>query len=122
MEFEIVKLDIVEKKGALSTPKHEGLFYRVKESTYYSQSSGVFHKKLALTPLKRISCKGCPTCDWIKEMIHEYGVEELIEGKWNSGEIVELKVDGGKYWTDCGYEYDCWLEWIKVEKHVKEEK
>ena len=46
-------------KGKQETPEHGGLFYRVKESMYYSQSSGVFHKKLSLTPLRRKSCKGC---------------------------------------------------------------
>ena len=93
---------------------HKGLFYRVKESMYYSQSSGVFHKKLTLTPLKRMSCKGCSTCDYIEEMISELGTEELIEGKWKSGEIVELKVEGDRCWTDYGYEYDAWLEWKGV--------
>jgi len=103
----------VEEKDR-DIPKHGGLFYRVKESIYYSQSSGVFHKKLSLTPLKRKSCKGCPTCDYIQEMITELGVEELIEGEWKDGEMVELKIEGGRSWTDCGYEYDSWLEWKKV--------
>ena len=81
---------------------------------YYSQSSGVFHKTLSLTPLRRKSCKGCSTCDYIHEMISEMGVDELIDGKWKNGEIVELKVEGGRYWTDCGYEYDSYLEWEKI--------
>lgn len=114
MEFTLI--DIEESTREKNIPKHEGLFYRVKESMYYSQSSGVFHKRLTLTPLKRMSCKGCPTCDYIYEMISEYGVEELMEGKWESGDIVELSVDGDRSWTDCGYEYDSWLEWKRLEK------
>lgn len=113
MDFETAHpFDFLDDK--IKEPTHKGLFYRVKESMYYSQSSGVFHKKLSLTPLKRMSCKGCGTCDAIEEMISEYGTEELIEGKWKNGETVELKFEGGKYWTDCGYEYDYWLEWKKV--------
>ena len=111
MDFLIGEPTTVEESEA---PKHGGLFYRVRESMYYSQSSGVFHKKLSLTPLKRKSCKGCQTCDCIQEMISEYGVEDLIEGKWKDGEIVELKIEGDKSWTDYGWEYDCWLEWKKT--------
>ena len=35
----------------------------------------------------------------------------LIVGKFKTGEIVELKFEGGRYWTDYGYEYDYSLEW-----------
>ena len=56
MDFLIGEPTTVEESEA---PKHGGLFYRVRESMYYSQSSGVFHKKLSLTPRKRKSCKDC---------------------------------------------------------------
>lgn len=99
----------------LNVPKHTGLFYRVNRSSYYSQSSGIFHKKLTLTPLKRKSCKGCPTCDYIFEMITEGDIEDMLDGEWKHGKMVELRVEGGKYWTDCGYEYDSWLEWVDAQ-------
>lgn len=65
-----------------------------------------------------MSCKGCLTCDCIYEMISEYGVDELIGGEWKDGEMVELSIEHDRGWTDCGWEYDSWLEWKRVDGNV----
>ena len=96
-------------------PEHEGLFYRAKESYYHSASSGIFHKRVTLTPLKRKSCKGCPTCDCIFEMVSELGDDmEGFLDNLKDGKMYELSIIGDKTWTDCGYEYDTWLELNEV--------
>lgn len=116
LDTEIQKVKDSEK--GLYPPKHKGLFYRVNHSSYFSQSSGTFHKKMSLTPLKRKSCKGCPTCDAIYEEIGEYGVDEILQGEFEHGDMVELVFWSEKYWTDCGYEYDGGLEWRVVDENV----
>lgn len=120
MDFILAEpIQLTDDEKAREIRPHEGLFYRAKLSSYYSHSSGIFHKRTTLTPLKRKSCKGCPTCDAIHEMVSECSDE--IDGfmeKIESGKMYELKIEGSKQWTDCGYEYDCWLELNEVKNEL----
>jgi len=113
MEFVMSDVVLNDKKDDKPTPKHKGLYYRGRVSYYYSESSGEFHKKVGLKPLKRKSCKGCPTCDAIHESISEGDMlEEIIDGV-KDGKMYRIDIDGGREWTDYGWEYDSWID-IKV--------
>lgn len=49
----------------------KGIFYKCKKSVFIN-SIGMFIRKFYLRPMKRMSCKGCEDCDFIKsELINE---------------------------------------------------
>lgn len=47
--------------------KHTGMFFRGRKSLYFN--NGRIEERKMLVPLKRMSCKGCPTCDFINEQL-----------------------------------------------------
>lgn len=113
MEFAISDFKLNDKEEDNPAPKHEGLFYRATVSDYYSQATGTFHHKKQLKLLKRESCKGCPTCDYINEIMLDE-IDGFLD-KIKHGKKYELKIEGDRSWTDYGYEYDNWLELKVVE-------
>lgn len=43
---EIQERKVSKEQQERESRKHKGLYYKVKESMYYSETNGVFHKKL----------------------------------------------------------------------------
>lgn len=77
--------------------KCKGLFYRYT-ANHFVGGTGKYVFSHIFRPLKRISCKGCPECEWLEEHLAEsvnlIGVddERYVPTKAINGKIYRLKV------------------------------
>lgn len=74
-------------------PKHTGIFYRGYSKIY--SIGPELHQKSGYRKLKRKSCKGCPTCDYIDEEMALDASNTLDIGSVKDGALYELKLVGG---------------------------
>ena len=70
----------------------KGVFFRYKVSHYVKDNS--FGTKVAITPLKLMSCKGCPECTSLREFASDYvregGGAVRVEQGAKSGDTLML--------------------------------
>lgn len=105
----ITLMDTFAKPTDKSTQEPDpckGWFYRGKVNQY--SSGGIIRDDRRLVRLKRMSCKGCDSCDWIDEHLQEEADNEPFKlDDIEHGKLYKLEfVGGGKFWTDCGWEYE----------------
>jgi rubredoxin len=120
IEFEVVERDKEQEildygYDPENPPKHTGLFFRGYNHVFYS--NGKFEQKKGYRLLKRKSCKGCPTCDFIFEELlptEAQDSEELDDIK--DGQLYMLSIidDGGTY--EYPNDIDYWVEFKEVEE------
>jgi len=78
----------------VSKKECKGLYYRKWDEHYISKGDNVV-EKTSMSMLKRLSCKGCEECDWLKSAIKEELKENLplriYEKDYNPGDLYQLK-------------------------------
>jgi NAD-dependent dihydropyrimidine dehydrogenase PreA subunit len=79
--------------------KCKGLFFRVRESRFIS--NGTITLRREFKPLKRMSCKGCGSCEWMFDDLNECGMAFIDDGQ--NGDIVRLAVLNEKRDWETGY-------------------
>lgn len=92
-----------------------GLFFRCKKNTFIN-SRGEYVEDMRMSPLKRMSCKGCPTCDFLKDDLSEFlgmGTPIIIDNP-EHGAVYELRVVNEWIPYESSYAEDWDLEFIKV--------
>lgn len=92
--------------------KHTGLFYRANVSSY--SQLGTIGERKTLKLLKRRSCKGCHTCDFIEEEMREFGVEGM--DKIEHGKIYSVVIDAVDRSSYFDYDYDVTLRLVEVKE------
>lgn len=94
-------------------PEHTGLFFRGFNNVFFSD--GQYAQKRGYKLLKRKSCKGCPTCDFIFDDLLPTETKDIFDiGEVKNGKIYELKIknDGGTY--EYPNDVDYWTEFEEV--------
>jgi len=90
----------------------KGRFFRGHINNFLN-SKGHIVSTIKLIPLKRKSCSGCEHCGWVDEVLNEEIQESygniLLKDIKDQG-LYELVGKGDQYMTDCGMEYECYLE------------
>lgn len=114
-EDKLEELNNPKKYDWKNPPKHTGLFFRGYNHVYYS--NGQFAQKRGYRLLKRKSCKGCPTCDFIlNDLLQEDARNTEDIGDIKNEKLYELVVrsDGGSY--EYPNDVDYWAEFIEVKE------
>lgn len=83
-------LDFEEKTNSC-----KGLVYKASINRYISPKTGVISADFKLSPRKKLSCPGCPMCDWIKEDLPEIFCNRNTQNSIHNMENME----DGKYYT-----------------------
>ncbi len=101
-------------------PECKGLFYRMRLNQYLG-GRGEFVAKTTFTPLKRMSCKGCCSCDGIMEYLKELAYERDFGPVWNLKDeedyaIFQLDITNMSTDWETGIVDDWDLEFVKVER------
>lgn len=89
----------------------KGLIFRVRESRFMSLSGAITSKR-EYRPLKRLSCAGCPQCEWIEGDLRELDFQFVNGGK--DGDTVQLKMTNIGRDPETGYIDDYDLEFVKI--------
>lgn len=98
------------------TCKCKGLIYRYREKHFRAKNGHIVWEQ-RVYPLKKMSCPGCPECEWMKDSIPDT--------LWATGLSVREPKDGGVYkltvtHTSTDYEtghIDDWdLEFLPVDE------
>lgn len=96
----------------------KGLFYRARVNFFINKKGHVIHQE-RMVPLKRMSCKGCGECTFIKEDLSEYVANEL-SSKFSkvpiNGEIYQLIITNEFTDWETGVVEDWDLMFVKVEE------
>ena len=109
-------------KEALVKDKCKGLFFRCYKNSHFT--NGTISSKIELRFLKRMSCKGCSSCDWMDEFISEdiigsecCGDNYLCDSQLKSGRIYKAVPHGSSWLSDCGMEYECEIRFEEVKEN-----
>ena len=112
-------MNIEQFKESKGKPKNicKGIFWRATNSTFLSSYKSIEGRK-SLRLLKKISCKGCPECDWIWEYLFQdianmpRSPSDYI-GKIKDGSIYKLNIVSSQRYGDLCPEND-YSEFIEV--------
>lgn len=93
----------------------KGLIYKAKHNDYIHQGKIVY--KMEMVPMKRLSCKGCPDCESLLEMLqldYDNGVmPDTDQVSTKNGQFYTLAISGGvdhSYWGDQEYYYEIYFQ------------
>lgn len=120
-----MSLDLNELVRNLNEPKKleprcPGVFFRIRYSKYFD-SKGNYLQTTKFVKLKRLSCKGCQQCDWLRDDLMDRNDSRyaVIVPDVKDGTILELKATNWSKDWETGH-YDDWdLEFVPVEIEPK---
>lgn len=119
MEFELAGLEaeISDDWSEESEPLCIGLFFRAKKN-YYLNSRDEYVYQERMTPLKRMSCKGCSQCGYLKDELNEQCCmdEPPIVDDLQHGAVYQLKVTNIQTDWESGYADDWDIEFVFHDK------
>ena len=84
----------------------KGLYWRGKVSLFFSSHNSIENRK-SLRFLKRMSCNGCGSCDWLWDIIREDAdCQDDIINHVEDGKLYTFKVHTSRDWESGHYEVD----------------
>ena len=110
----------IDFKTIKNKPKQKckGLYWRARASSHFDHTTGnmVVTKRLKL--LKRKSCKGCESCNWFFEFMHE----EVLNGEHDYSEKYLDDIEHGAVYTyklETSTDFESGISEIDEVKFVK---
>jgi len=95
----------------------KGLFWRASVNSYLSTYKSIEYRE-SLRLLKRMSCKGCETCDWVWDALQEeLELNGGYPGKIEHGKIYTYNVVTSQGYYDLYPEID-YIEFVEVKERV----
>lgn len=83
----------------------KGAFYRYRESSFVAGRGVKFNRELY--PLKRLSCPGCPQCDYVYECFNEAGADSIeLDPALSNGDIARLYITVDSWDHESGHADD----------------
>lgn len=85
-----------------------GTIYKYKENTFINAKAEII-SKVSLYPMKKLSCSGCASCDWIgdyiQESIYNDTLKYLFSGNYEHGDLLYVHGSGGEgFFSDDYFE------------------
>ncbi len=86
LEMKDILLDMIEE---VEESDCKGLIYRCRINAYID-SRGTYVYQEKMIPMKKLSCKGCKECGWLKDGLNEFVIDNIYP-------IIEDPIDGELY-------------------------
>ena len=111
----MINLDLIAETWEQDEEPCKGLFFRGKNNMFVNDRNEYVYQE-RMTPLKRMSCKGCSQCGPLLDDLHEWiaGGQGPVINDLEHGALYRLEITNVQTDWESGYADDWDLEFVRV--------